>query len=125
MIVSGEQGFGSGGRIVEVFRDAPGDGDAIVGGSAPPDLVQEDQATGCNIVDNAGCFVHFDHEGGFSTAEVVGGAYAGKDLIGERDPGCVAGDKAAHVRHEGDEGSLPEQGAFTAHVRARQDNDLL
>jgi hypothetical protein len=38
--------------------------------------------------------------------------YPGEDLIGQRDPGGVAGDEAAHMRHQCDEGCLPQAGRF-------------
>src|SRR6185312_16886900 len=56
---------------------------------------------------------------------VVRGADPGKYLVGQRNSRSITGHEAADVRHERDEGGLAQQSAFAAHVRPREDNDLL
>src|SRR5580692_8806248 len=99
-IVGGEKGFRRVGGVVEIFGDAPGDGDAVVGGSPSSYLIQQDEAAGGDVVDNAGRLVHFYHKSRFAAAEVVGSAYPGEYLIGQGDPGCAAGYETAHMRHQ-------------------------
>src|SRR5580658_6661120 len=125
VVMRGKEGLRLVRRLVEEFGDAPGDGNAVVCGGTSSDLIEQDQAACGEVVEDAGRFIHFHHKCRFTAAKVVGCADPGKDLIGEGDPGYVAGDEAADMRHKGDESGLPKEGAFAAHVGAGQDDDLL
>jgi len=113
------------GGIVQVFGDAPGNRDAVVGGRAPSYFIQQDQAGGrILLMMLAVSFI--------STMKVdspplrLSDAPTRVKILSVRGILAVSqGTKLPIWAHQGDEGGLPEQGAFTAHVRARKDNDLL
>ena len=44
-------------------------------------------------------FGHLHHEGGLATGEIIHGANAGEDSIGQTDGGTLSGNPAAHLRH--------------------------
>lgn len=85
-IVGREEGFclfAMGGQ--EVFGNGPGDGDAVVGAGATTNFVEEDEGTGCGVVEDVGRFGHFNHEGRLATREIIAGADAGEDFVDEAD----------------------------------------
>ena len=125
MIVRGKKCLGLERRFMQVFGNTPGDGDTIVSRSTPADLIKQYQTSLREVVDDAGCFIHFHHERTFPAAEVIGGAHPGKYLVGQRYPGGLCGNKAAHMSHQGDKRRLPQDGALTAHIGSGQDDDLL
>ena len=63
------------------FRRRPCDGQTIVGAGTAPDFVEQHQAPRRHIIQDARRLVHLLHEGRLARRDVVGGAYAGKDLI--------------------------------------------
>ena len=77
--------------VVQVFRDAPRDGQAVEGRGAAADLVQDDEAALGGVVEDVGGLVHLDHEGRLPAREVVAGADAGEDAVGEANLGALAG----------------------------------
>ena len=63
MVVGGEEGLGlDAGGVVEVFGDGPGDADAVEGGGAAADLVEDDEAFAGGVVEDVGGLLHLDHE---------------------------------------------------------------
>lgn len=67
--------------VVYVFGYAPGYGNAIVSRCAPPDLIQQNQTSVAEVIQNAGRFVHFHHKGGFAGTDVICSPHAGEDLV--------------------------------------------
>ena len=57
------------------------------------------------------CLRHFNHEGGFSAADVVTGANPH-----QWQGGGFCGEITAHLRHDAVNGCLSKQGRFTTHV---------
>ena len=117
VVVGGEEGAGLG-AVVEMFGDGPGDGKAIEGGGAAADFVEDDEGVGGGVVDDEGGLVHFDHEGGLSLREVVGGADAAEDFIDEADGRFFGGDVGSDLGHQSDEGDLTDVGGLSGHVGA-------
>ena len=112
-------------RVVQVLGDGPGDGEAVIGGRAAADLVEDDQRVVGGVVEDVGGLAHLDHEGGLAAREVVAGADAGEDAIDEADARLAGGDAAADLRHEGDERDLADVGGFAGHVGAGDEQDLV
>ena len=110
--------------VVDVFHYGPGYRDAVVGGGAAPQLVEEYQRAPAHVVEDGGGLVHLHHEGGFARRYVVAGAHAGENLVYQTDAGFLRGDIAAGLRHEGDEGRLAQERRFTRHVGARNHHHL-
>ncbi len=116
-IVRGEQGVAAV-LFQQVARDGVGEGEAIEGGGAAPDLVHQHQAFFGGVVQDVGGLGHLDHEGGTSAGEVVRCADAREDLVDLAQHGGLRGDEAADMREQRDEGDLAHVGGFTAHVGA-------
>src|ERR1017187_9398047 len=111
--------------MLEEFSNTPGNRNSIVGGSAASNLIEDDQTALRYIIQNAGRFIHLDQEGGFSCTQIIRSAHPRKNFICKWYP-CLGGrNKTTHMRHQGNKCCLPEQGALTAHIWARKDNDLL
>ncbi len=125
VVVGGEQRFGAGALVVvQVFGEAPGDADAVVGAGAAPDFVEQDERAVADIVHNQRGFVHFHHKRTFAAADVVAGAHAGEHLVYQADAGAFGGHETAHLGHQRDEGRLAQQGRFAGHIGAGDQDDL-
>ena len=48
--------------LVDMLHDSPCNGDAVIRGSAAPQLIEEHQASGREVVQDIGGFIHLDHE---------------------------------------------------------------
>ena len=107
--------------IVHKFRNGLGDAESVVGGSAAPNLVEQDQAARGEPVEDGCRFGHFDHKGGFASAEVVAGTYAHEDAVQQGQLGLVGSHEAADLRHHGLQRGLPQQRGFARHVGAGED----
>src|ERR1700686_10999 len=77
----GEEGAGAG-VLLEMLDDGPGDGEAIEGGGAAADFVEEDEACGRGVMEDGGDLAHFDEEGGAAAGKIIAGADAGEDAGG-------------------------------------------
>jgi len=82
VIVGGEEGA-SASVFLQVFDDGPGDGEAVERCRAAADFVEEHQAGRCRVSENGRNFGHFDEESGAATGEIVAGADAGEDAVGD------------------------------------------
>src|SRR5579864_6382724 len=113
------------GVLLQVLDDGPGDGEAIKSGGAPADFVEKYEAGGCGVVEDDGDFAHFDEKRGTAASQIVAGADAREDAVGDGKLGLPCGNEAASLRHENDERGLPKIGRFAAHVRAGNEKKLL
>ena len=94
VVVGGEEGA-AGDLVVEVFGNAPRNREAIKGGSAASDLIQNHKATRSRIVEDVRRFVHLDHEGGLTASEIVTCADTCKNAVREADAHGFGRDVAA------------------------------
>lgn len=125
VVVRGEEGFGAlEGVLVEEFYDGPGDGESVVGAGTAADFVEDDQGFIGSVIEDVGGFVHFDHEGGVTASEFIGGADAREDAVDDADVGVKGGDPRTDLGHEGDEGDLSDVGGFSGHIWAGDEGDL-
>ncbi len=86
MVVGCEEGAWSGGvGECEVFGDGPCEGEAVEGGGAASDLVEDDEGAVGGVVEDVGGLCHLDHEGGESLVERVVGADSGEDAVGDTE----------------------------------------
>ena len=76
------------------------------------------------IVQNSRRLRHLDHERTLTASQFVAGPDSSEDAVGDADTGTLSGDKAAHLRHERDQGNLSDVRALAGHVRAGDDQDL-
>ena len=120
MVVGREEGFGAD-AAVDVFDHGPGEGEAIVGGGAAPDLIEHNQAARGGGVEDHGGFSHLDHEGGPAAGEIVGGPDASKYAIDDGDESRFCGHERTHLRQDDEQGGLAKIGGFSTHIRAGDD----
>ncbi len=65
-----EEGFGFD-FVVDVFANCPSEAHSVVSAGSAADFIEDDEAAvGC-VVNDIGCFLHFDHEGALAFCEVV------------------------------------------------------
>ena len=122
VVVGGEEGAAAD-VLVEVFDDGPGEREAVVGAGAAADLVEDDEAARGGGVEDAGGLGHLDHERALAAGELVAGADAGEDAIGDADGGAAGRDEAAHLGHERQQRDLADVGAFAGHVGAGDEEE--
>ena len=125
VVVGGKQGLGMSLVLVDILHDGPCDGDAVVGGGASAQFVEQHQTALREVVQYGGGLVHLHHEGTLAGRDVVGGAHAGEYLVHDADGGAFCRHEGAYLRHEHDEGGLPEQGRLTGHIGTCQHDNLL
>ena len=83
---------------MEVFHDAPSNGDAVVGRGAAPQFVKQHQAALAEVVHDIGGFGHFDHKGTFAGRDVVRRSHAGEYFIDHPDPRTVGRNESTDLR---------------------------
>ena len=105
--MSGEEGARVGdGIFMDMLHDRPGYRDAIVGGSAATQLIEEDERTGTHIVEDGGSLIHFDHESRLSRGDIVGSADASKNLVDITYAGTLCRHERSDLCHQCDESGL-------------------
>ena len=102
-------------------RRRPGQRQAVVGGGAAADFIHQHRAVLGGVVQDVGGFGHLHHEGRTAGSQIVRRADAGEDAIHRADGGLGGRHVTADVRHQHNQRRLPHIGAFTAHVRAGDD----
>src|SRR5258708_35823399 len=122
--VRGEEGAGAS-VLLQMLDDGPGDGEAVEGGGAAADFVEQDEAGGCGVIQDGGDFGHFYEEGGAAAGEIVAGANAREDAIDDGKLGLARGNEGADLRHQDDERGLAEIGGLAAPVEAGDEQKLL
>ena len=110
--------------VVQVFDDGPREAHPIVGARAPPHLVQDHEAPGCGLGEDACDLDHLGEKRAAAGREVVGGPDPGEDAVDESHLGLPGGHEAADLRHDDDQGRLADVGAFAAEVGPGHDQDV-
>ena len=120
VVVGREEGLGRGGALRQVLGHRPGDREAVEGGGAAADLVEQHQAALAGVAQDVGGLLHLDHERRLAAQDLVARADAREDAVDEPELGLARRHEAAHLRHERDERHLAQEGGLAAHVRAGQ-----
>ena len=102
----------------------PGDGEAVEGGGAAADLVEDDERARAGLVEDGGGLDHLDHEGGAAAGEIVGGADAAEQAVDDADVGRLRRHVGADLGEDGDERVLAEEGRLAGHVGAGDQPDV-
>ena len=113
------------GTFVQVFHDAPRDGNAVVSRSAASQFVEKHQATLRDVVHDVRRLTHFDHKGTLAHRNIVRCAHTREDLVDDPHPGRVGRDERTDLRHQGNKRRLSKQCTLTRHVRSCDHHDLL
>ena len=103
--------------LVQLLHHRPGNGEAVEGCRAAPDLVEDHQRAFACLVQDRRRLDHLDHEGRTSPRKVVGGADAAEQPVHRPDMRAVRRHEAAHLGQDGDERVLAQEGALAGHVR--------
>ncbi len=111
--------------LLQMLDYGPGDGEAVEGGGAAADFVEQNEAGWRGVVENGGDFAHFDEERGAAAGEIVACANAREDAVDYGQLGLARGHERADLRHEDDERSLAQVGGLAAHVGAGDEQKLL
>src|SRR5258708_6131832 len=108
-----------------MLDDSPGDGEAVKGGGAAADFVEQDEAGRRGVVEDGGDLGHFYEKRRAATGEIVAGADAREDAVNDGQFGLARWHEAADLRHQDDERGLAEIGGLAAHVGASDEQKLL
>ncbi len=119
VVVGGKQGARAQARVVvDVFDHRPGDRQAVVGARAAPDFVQHQQRARGGVVEDVRCLDHLHHKGRLPGVDLVLGADARENAVHQADARLGSRHKAAHLRHQRDQGHLAQEGALARHIGA-------
>lgn len=69
----------------DILEDGLGDGDAVVGGGAAAELVEDDERAGTSALEDVGRLGQLDGEGGLVGEEGVVGTHAGVNAVEEAE----------------------------------------
>src|ERR1041384_5624797 len=108
-----------------MFDDSPSDGETVKSGGASTDFVEQDETGRSGAGENDGDFAHFDEESGTAAREIVAGANASEDTVGERKFRLASGNERTDLRHQNDQSGLPQIGGFAVHVGSGDQEKLL
>ena len=124
MVVRGEEGSRASVRL-QIFDHGPGDREAVEGGRAAADFVEQHQAMRRGQIQYGGDLAHFDEKSGAAAGQIIGGPDAREDAIGDRQPRLLGGHKRAHLRQQDDQRRLAQVGGLAAHIRPCDQEDLV
>ena len=89
-----------------------------MGGGPPADLVKDDQALACGVVDYVCGLVHFHHKGALAGGQFVMGAYPGKYPVHHPYARFLRRNETAYLRQQDYKGSLAHIRGFARHIGA-------
>src|SRR6266404_4257935 len=83
-----------------MLDDSPGDGEAVKGGGAAADFVEQDEAGRRGVVEDGGDFGHFYEKRRAATGEIVAGADAREDAVNDGQFGLARWHEEKIIRDE-------------------------
>src|SRR5215469_8474280 len=110
---------------LEMFDDGPRNGEAVERSGAAADFVEKDEAGRCRVIQDRGDFAHLHKKSRAATREVIAGADAREDAVGNGKFRMTRGNERAHLRHKNNQSGLPQIGGLAAHVRPGDEKQLL
>src|ERR1700755_2117385 len=90
----------------QMFGRRPGDGQAVEGGSAAADFIEDDETSLCRLIEDGGGFYHLHHEGRAAAREIIGGADTREQPVNDPDMCRFRRYKTSHLRENRDKGIL-------------------
>ena len=102
----------------------PGDREAVEGGGAAADLIEQHQRALAGVVQDVGGFAHLHHEGGLAAGQVVDGTDPGEDAIGDAEAGGAGRNPAADLRHQLQQARLAQIAALAAGIGAGEHQQI-
>ena len=107
-----------------MLGDGPGDRESIVGRGTSADLIEHCQRSAGGLIQNRSGFDHFDHESRLAAGDVIGKPRPGEYSVNNADSGLIGRNEAPDLRHQHQDGGLPDVSGFTGHVRSGDDHYL-
>jgi hypothetical protein len=107
--------------VVQGLGAGPGDGQAVIGGGAAADLVEDHQRARACLGEDGGGLDHLHHEGRAAAGQVVARADAAEQAVDDAEPQALGGHEAAGLGQDGQQGVLAQEGRLAGHVRAGDD----
>ena len=89
--------------VVQKFGDAPRDCEAIEGGGAAADFIENHETALRGVVDDVRGFIHLDHEGRLPAGKIIVRADARENAIHQADLRARRRHKAPDLRHQDDQ----------------------
>ena len=83
-----------------MFDDSPSDGEAVKGRGAPADFIEQNEARRRGVMQDGGDLAHLDEKRRAAAREVIAGADAREDAVGDRKFGLSRWNERAHLRHQ-------------------------
>ena len=111
-------------HLMQMFDRRPGDGKPVEGRRAASDLVEDDEGTRAGLIEDRRRLDHFHHEGGAPARQIVRRADTRKEPVHHADMRRGRRNETAHLRHNGDQSVLPEEGRLTGHVGTGEQPDM-
>ena len=104
--------------VVQVLDAGPSDGEAVIGGGAAADFIQNHQAARPSTVENGRRFHHFHHEGGAPPRQIVGRPHPREKTVHHAHARAFRWHEETSMGHHRDQRILSQERAFTRHVGA-------
>ena len=126
VVVGRKQGLCAGkapGR--EIFDHRPGNRKSVKGRSAAADFIENNQASLRRIAENVGDLRHLHHEGRLPGREVIRGADARENAVGDTDLRLGCRDKGTCLREQGNQSRLAHICGLSGHIRSRDDGNAI
>ncbi len=108
--------------LLQKLCQGPGQRKPVISGCAPPDLIENDQAPGGQIVQDIRRLVHFDHKGTLAFGDLIVRADTGKYFINDPDTGRGGRDKRPHLGQDHQKSVLADIGGLAGHIGTGQNN---
>src|SRR5208282_5338863 len=124
VIMRGEQ-RASAGVLLQVLDDSPGDGKTVKRRGTTSHFVEKDKTRGSRVMQDGCDFAHLDEKCGAAAREIIAGADAREDAVGDGKLGLASRNEGAHLRHQYNQCGLAKIRGFSAHVRASDEQKLL
>ena len=93
--------------LVDILYNSPSYGYSVVSRSSASQFIEQDKASGRNIIQNIRRFIHLDHKSRFSYRDIVTGTYPSKNLIYQSDMSAFGRNERTNLGKQGDQCSLP------------------
>ncbi len=115
----------TGGDVVNIFENGPGDAHAVVGRRSAAYFVEDDEAAIRERIQDSRGFHHFNHKGAVASRQFIPRPDTGEDSIENADLGGRRGNERADLREKAQERGHTKIGRLSRHIGPRQNDDPL
>src|ERR1035438_4952481 len=110
---------------MKIFGNRPGNGNTVKCTGSTTYFIKKDEAFRGSIVNNIGCFLHFDKESGLPCCNIIACSHSCEYSIHYTNVGRFSRNKRSYLGKEHDQTYLSKVDRFTSHVRTSQYNYLI